>query len=72
MKKIYYFFIICLAILFINCEGSSPNTVKSSNDRNFEVIVIDSCEYIYKRFVFLEHKGNCKFCQERLEKLLKK
>ena len=35
-----------------------------TDGRSYEVIVIDSCEYI-KRFSRLAHKGNCRFCKER-------
>ena len=43
----------------------------------FEVVVIDSCEYIrkeligYKKAAFeMVHKGNCRFCKERRQKEL--
>ena len=51
---------------------------KAHEDRwhGFNVIVIDSCEYLYKKYEvrggyagygygFMAHKGNCKFCAER-------
>lgn len=61
---------------------------KSINNKNygFNTIIIDSCEYIYKRTggcyspagcittsgtQYITHKGNCKFCKER-NKLSKK
>jgi hypothetical protein len=44
----------------------------------FEVVVIDSCEYIrkeligYKKAAFeTVHKGNCRFCKERRQKEMK-
>ena len=53
--------------------------VTASNGREFEVITIDSCEYLYRMdaghgygFAYqsevLEHKGNCKYCQKRKNK----
>jgi hypothetical protein len=40
------------------------------------IIIIDSCEYISKGFGtdhgLLLHKGNCKFCQQRLEQTIRK
>lgn len=59
---------------------------KSINNNGFNTIIIDSCEYIYKRTggcyspagcittsgtIYITHKGNCKFCKER-NKLSKK
>ena len=41
-------------------------------DNGYVIIVLDSCEYIYAWFGggygggTLTHKGNCKFCKERL------
>lgn len=44
----------------------------------YTVVIIDSCEYImgrdnggYNGGFFLAHKGNCKFCEQKLEKKLK-
>ena len=53
--------------------------VTASNGKQFEVIVIDSCEYLYSmnnrhsygyayQSQALSHKGNCKFCEERRKK----
>lgn len=50
---------------------------KSDAD-GFETIVVDSCEYLYKRipstgggYDVMSHKGNCRFCKERRQKELK-
>ncbi len=46
--------------------------VDGSGIRNVRLYVIDSCEYIGHINAFnsdvLTHKGNCKFCAERIEK----
>ena len=35
-------------------------------------VIIDSCEYIVEDMRGLvEHKGNCRFCQERMRKMIK-
>jgi hypothetical protein len=39
-----------------------------SNQEEFTVVTIDSCEYllaVYDRSRMITHKGNCKFCSER-------
>lgn len=76
MKKI-----IAVVGLFslIACTPSTPNkgdTAQTYGD--FKLRVIDSCEYIeYDRTLgvdgqySLTHKGNCKFCKQRNEKLCK-
>jgi hypothetical protein len=44
-------------------------------ERKASIIIIDSCEYIervlYSTSAVLLHKGNCCFCQRRLEETLK-
>ena len=71
MKKIILFTFI--AMIMVGCEEST------SNDRNYatgergytyEVLVIDSCEYLYSYYK-LAHKGNCRFCAERNRKMIK-
>lgn len=55
-------------------------TVGCSNDNNhfgYEIITIDSCEYIRDpNYYHLIHKQNCKFCEKRnkqeIEELIKK
>lgn len=46
--------------------------------KGFDIIVIDSCEYLeksealgYHGYGYFAHKGNCRFCQERRQKELK-
>jgi hypothetical protein len=53
--------------------GIYSDLVKETSGRGYKIIVIDSCEYIYAWFGggygggSLTHKGNCKFCKERLK-----
>ena len=62
--------LICLLILS-SCTPSGAEKSKSIGD--YDIIVIDSCEYIEYSFCFgtqsgvysLTHKGNCEFCKQR-------
>lgn len=92
MKKI---FIILAVILVFGCEfrteeqihrdyqakleKARQDSIKENRYKGFDVIVIDSCEYLIKtekrgagdwstRSGYLAHKGNCKFCEERRKK----
>lgn len=45
----------------------------SIDNSNYEVLIIDSCEYIIFGWVprndhVITHKGNCKFCKFRMNK----
>jgi hypothetical protein len=55
--------------------GTPSKDVKTNSgvnriDDNFSVIVVDSCEYIVGSYDRMTHKGNCKFCERRVKKLL--
>lgn len=60
MKKII-FALLC-AVLFSSCENNKLN--------EYKVVVIDSCEYIqfetYNEYKAITHKGNCKYCDKRI------
>jgi len=69
-------YVLLVAVIFCGCGNETKNEQQikqESNWQGFEVIVIDSCEYINQfegshsgyRFA---HKGNCKFCVERSKK----
>lgn len=70
MKKL-----LLLALIAVMMVGCGKEVVYISDDIN--IVVIDSCEYLecytygISNFVYT-HKGNCKYCQERREKELKK
>ena len=81
--KIRNLYILILSIIMLSCvnndiefEYESLNSIDStevfniSKYRKFEVIVIDSCEYLINTshpttYVNFTHKGNCKYCKER-------
>lgn len=57
-------------------EKARQDSIIEVRYHGFQVIVIDSCEYLIKtekrgggdwstRAGFMSHKGNCKFCEER-------
>lgn len=54
-------------------EKARQDSTMRANYNGFQVIVIDSCEYLireetrghYLGFGYMSHKGNCKFCEER-------
>lgn len=52
----------------VNEQKKSIWLDRGDDKSEYEVIVIDSCEYIYiygYSRVGITHKGNCKFCEER-------
>ena len=71
MKKIFY---VCICILALASCIEDPNYTKGKETDAFRVVEFDSCEYVFRECGhqgFLAHKGNCKYCQERMRKLLK-
>ena len=68
-----FFYALLVAVIFCGCnpEGSENDV---NIEKNYEVKVLDSCEYIYvsrrpwSGEFSLTHKGNCKFCVERSKK----
>ena len=57
-------------------EKAREDSIREARFKGFQVIVIDSCEYLIKErketmgyrgygLGFMSHKGNCKFCEER-------
>ena len=87
MKDMERVLLIIVSFLFlISCDNRTEEQIwkdyqakqeKARQDsifKGFDVIVIDSCEYLIKResqsasqrgYGFMSHKGNCKFCEER-------
>jgi len=64
MKKI-----ILLALTAVMMAGCL--TKRDSNGMLYDVIVVDSCEYIGSdNLMVIGHKGNCRFCKERRQKEL--
>ena len=73
MNKLKIFYII-LAIFLVSCQAENTQYTQYSEEKRirtdnsiigYQVIVIDSCEYIYTEKGRLTHKGNCKFCEQR-------
>ena len=72
MKKL----LILAVVSMFTLSGCYQNNIKPTRlIENYEVVVIDSCEYIFyseKRghsgYGFMAHKGNCKFCEKRNKK----
>jgi len=61
-----------LLIILVGCSPMPSNETERESNGNFDIITIDSCEYIEFdngwadcRVYSLTHKGNCKFCIER-------
>lgn len=69
--------LILLAIFTLGCESTethNPNQTTGSNEKSYETVVIDSCEYIEydrgfgdSRVYCICHKGNCKYCLQRIK-----
>lgn len=67
------FFILVIIYSFTSCINHSAK----QELKDYKVIVLDGCEYIY---VYngvdvgglFTHKGNCKYCAERTKYYLKK
>jgi len=76
MKKV----ILILFVVFLSScfHSPKPDRILVENDgTKLEILVFDSCEYIFFKNdnlygQTLAHKGNCCFCEERLNKKLEK
>ena len=70
MKK-SLLFIIGMVLILASCTTAiAQRTIKNVSGTSFDVIEVDSCEYIignagYKGY--MAHKGNCKYCKERMK-----
>lgn len=71
MKKIL-FIITLIAITGCSDDDRNPDgSYDTSKSSYVETVVIDSCEYI-SAYSQLAHKGNCRFCKNRMEKEIEK
>ena len=70
MKKLLL--LALLAMIMVGCKDEEGREY-ATDERGYtyEVIVIDSCEYICTPYYKLAHKGNCKYCLERNKKMVK-
>jgi predicted secreted protein len=52
-----------------------PESPKKIDNEEFSIIKVDECEYLAYNIGFnkgiLTHKGNCKFCQKRIENIIR-
>ncbi|RPJ58301.1 MAG: hypothetical protein EHM12_08055 [Dehalococcoidia bacterium] len=73
MKKVLIFII---AIVLVGCTTEPLKMQGTSSLYDPEIVVIDSCEYIQfgtmNKYSNITHKGNCVYCEKRLEKLIRK
>lgn len=64
MKKLVL--IALAALMMVGCNSPDYQRINK-----WQILELDSCEYIqadgYHGYV---HKGNCRFCQERMRKLM--
>jgi hypothetical protein len=78
-------YVLLVAVIFCGCGQETINKAEQTYSDNkaheifigvnYQIVEIDSCEYIigrddggYNGGYFLSHKGNCKFCAERSKK----
>jgi len=61
--------ILIIAIIFSCSSDFEPEGGSMLDKRGYNIIVVDSCEYLYSHSgmytAVLAHKGNCKFCKAR-------
>jgi len=78
-NQLIAFAYVLLAVVFlIGCEKDKTKSEVIKQEvkqefygQNIEIVVIDSCEYLYVsngNASWGSHKGNCKFCLQRLAK----
>lgn len=77
MKKVLLLFVLLISL--VSCDRRTEDEIRQEKiaelSEGFNVVVIDSCEYLIRQRVdpvsfkrgygFMAHKGNCKFCEER-------
>lgn len=80
IRKIYNLVLMFIVIILCSCERPSSDksgrqvySIQKDGNEGFkhyhyEVIIIDSCEYITDGWYKLAHKGNCAFCAQRHKK----
>ncbi len=69
MKKTLIAIFAFAVVLSFGCDGTdNPPQVEGYGTGVFDIVTIDSCEYIvtdvYYGYYFI-HKQNCKYCAER-------
>lgn len=80
MKKIIL--LVLAALMMVGCDKTRNKIKEAESARHAtntiirewhnQIVIIDSCEYVSEETRGLvEHKGNCRFCKERMQKELK-
>lgn len=62
-KHLTILIILIGLVLFVTSCDNNNKTVTSECDIEFEIIIVDGCEYLFKHSYYqgyLAHKGNCK------------
>ena len=68
MKKLVLLALI--ALMMVGCNYRNPDgSYDTSKSKLLKTVVIDSCEYI-SGYCRLAHKGNCRFCQQRMRQMM--
>ena len=65
--------LILATLAIVSCEYKTEAEREEAKRLNgFEIVVIDSCEYLKKfelgGYSYFAHKGNCRYCKERRER----
>ena len=66
MKKILFLLLVVMVICSCETNTNSHELKDAYGGQHFTVVEVDSCEYIINGNWFA-HKGNCKFCTQRLK-----
>lgn len=77
-QLIAFAYVLLAVVFLIGCEKDKTKSEVIKQEvkqefygQNIEIVVIDSCEYLYVsngNASWGSHKGNCKFCLQRLSK----
>lgn len=76
MKKIILLALTTLTI--VGCDNRTYAKIEEAERlKGFNIVVIDSCEYLensetfgYQGYGYFAHKGNCRYCQKRMRKIM--
>ena len=66
-------FLTIVAVLMLTAcnETTKTRTTENIDGTTFDVIEVDSCEYLVATrgyYGYMAHKGNCKYCEQRRKK----
>jgi len=69
-RRLFLILLALTAIIMVGCDYQNSDGSYSTYKGYLKTVVMDSCEYV-KGYNRLAHKGNCKYCQERMRKMIK-